>query len=200
MGLRAPNHLDRKHQCKLLYKHKTYRIIAQWQNVIQFLYINMYLSYRRKWNITPIIPKISPVCSINGPLSNQKINDLVDIVNELSNSIESIQDDCESMRENHANALKRITVLEKQISDRSEIITVQSKTQGRGAQIVEYLETHDGITTSAAMQLLKVPHSQSVQRVMKWCAEKDDRLFYTKTATGKRILKIKRRWINSLTT
>lgn len=109
---------------------------------------------------------------------------MVDGFNEISDRLEED-------RHEHALALKRIDALEREVFDCKDDIVAISKDHQRGLKLFNYLESHDGITTTTAMKLLDVSHHQPVLRAMKWCAENDDRFFYTKTPAGKRILKVK---------
>lgn len=128
--------------------------------------------------------EITSNLSIFDPFVSQKIDKLMNLVNELS-------DDLETVQENHADALQRITILEKNLNGEDENISIQTKEQQRALQLLKYLKSHDGITTNTAMKLLKLSHHQSALRVMKSCAEKNNNLFFSKTTTGKRILKVK---------
>ena len=109
---------------------------------------------------------------------------MVTVFNDISDRIERDQ------RE-HAMALQRITALEKEVFECKDVVVVVSKDHQRAIKLLKYLETHDGITTTAAMKLVNVSHHQSVHRAMIRCVENDGRLVYTKTAAGKRILKKK---------
>ena len=124
-----------------------------------------------------------PQISIQDPFLNNKMVKLLDQVTVLVEQLDKLQF-------NHALALQRIAALEDKIS---EPVVVQSSEQQREDIILQYFETHDGISTNATMKLLNLSHHSSAHRLMKHCADTYDFLQLSKTSTGKLVLKIDRR-------